>query len=91
MGLVFADIQTTWSVARSMVRPYLSIQDLSLHPLWETACNVANQNLLDLRSGLTAGQVPKIERALAVERYGKLCIGNTVGLDMPLGWVTCPL
>ncbi len=55
-----------------------------LHPLWTSAQSVSAKDLIDYRSGLTPDQIVEIERALAIERYVKLCFGNSIGLGISL-------
>lgn len=45
---------------------------------------VAGRDLIDLRSGLTPDQIIEIERALAIERYANLCVGNAIDLGVSL-------
>jgi len=56
-----------------------------LHTLWIAAQAVSETNLIGLRSGLLPNQIVEIERALAVERHAKLCVGNAIGLGVALG------
>lgn len=70
---------------------YLAVRQLDsnvtrqlLHPLWTLAQSVAGTDLIDLRSGLTPDQIVEIERALAIERYVNLCVGNGIGLGVSL-------
>lgn len=48
-----------------------------IHPLWTFAQSVAEKELVNLRSDLTPDQIIEIERALVIERYVFLCVGNT--------------
>ncbi|MRG73925.1 hypothetical protein GH722_19375 [Alphaproteobacteria bacterium HT1-32] len=57
----------------------------TLSPLWQAAQETAASNLLDLRSGLTPGQVKEVERTQAQETYLALCAGNAVGLAICRG------
>lgn len=57
----------------------------TLSPLWQAAQETAASNLLQLRSGLTPGQVKEVERTQAQETYLALCAGNAVGLAICRG------
>jgi hypothetical protein len=56
-----------------------------LHPLWREAQAVAESNLLDLRSGLTPGQVREVIREQQIEIYWQQIQGNAAGLSVALG------
>jgi hypothetical protein len=56
-----------------------------LHPLWEECLSVTKLRLFEHRSGLTRGQIVEIERAVAMERYLSMTIGNAIGYGVSTG------
>ncbi len=54
----------------------------ALSPLWQAAQTTAAENLRELRSGLTPGQLKNVERTQAQETYLALCAGNAIGFGI---------
>lgn len=57
----------------------------ALHPIWRSAQEVARDNLIQQRSGLTPDQVRAIERDQAALNYRKQIIGNAIGFAIASG------
>lgn len=57
----------------------------AIHPLWQAAQEVANRDLLEMRSGLLPGQIREIECEEAVANSARLILGNAIGYAVASG------